>query len=86
MIITALVMHILMEMECVASAYAYPLDQLTADVGKIKADVAFITRNASSAPKDIEADKMGEILKAVRCTDCPPYIATLHEVLDLSFR
>jgi hypothetical protein len=64
-------MHILMELECVASAFAYPLDQLTADVAKIKADVTFITRSASSAPKDIEADKMGEILTAVRCAFFP---------------
>ena len=64
-------MHILMELECVASAFAYPLDQLTADVAKINADVTFITRSASSAPKDIEADKMGEILTAVRCAFFP---------------
>ena len=59
-------MHIIMELEGVSSAFAYPLDQLTADVGKIKADVGFITRSASSAPKDVEADKMGEKLTAVR--------------------
>ena len=37
-------MHVLMDLECVASAFAYPLDQLTADVGKIKADITFIKR------------------------------------------